>query len=286
MSDKTNISWSDATWNPVTGCSKVSPGCDHCYAETLTAGRLRESPRYKGLTDAQGHWTGEVRCHPELLEQPLRWNKPRRIFVCSMSDLFHDKVPWEFTERVFQVMANCPQHTFQVLTKRPGMMAEFAVYLRRKASLGVWPDNVWAGTSLEMERDGKKRLTGRLDCLARVPARVRFVSCEPLLGPLDLTGWLEDDQMAFNRFSHLFSMPRVKADPRPGVLSWVIAGGESGPGFRPIDLDWLEELAHQCTRAGVPLWVKQDSGTRPGQQGRIPDRLWSRKEMPALDAPA
>lgn len=258
MSDKSRISWTDATWNPVTGCSRVSPGCDHCYAERLTAGRLSKQPRYANLTDQYGQWSGELRCHPDLLEVPLRWTKPRRIFVCSTSDLFHPKVPWEFILRVFDVMAAADRHTFQVVTKRPGRMAYFAEQVWPKqgghwdpinpveAKRGVWPGtkwpaHVWAGTSVESQK-----YAPRLDCLARVPAKVRFVSVEPLLGPVDLWRWLTwtgDDGM--------------KEPPQPPVLHWVIVGGESGPGARPMHEDWVRNLRDQCSSSGVAFFYKQ-----------------------------
>ena len=249
MGDKSAIEWTDATWNPVTGCSKVSPGCDNCYAIRET-NRHRNLPNYAGLTKkvvswntrTTLDWTGEVRCHPELLDLPLRWKTPRRIFVCSMSDLFHDKVPWEFLCQVFDMMALARQHTFQVLTKRPGRMAYFAEkvwprYGRGTPSMymGEWPPNVWAGTSVESQR-----YAPRLDCLARVPARVRFVSVEPMLGPVDLQNWLGCD-----------------AEDRD-CLQWVICGGESGPGARPMHPEWARSLRDQCQRAGVPFFFKQN----------------------------
>lgn len=286
MAETTGISWTDATWSPVTGCSKVSPGCDHCYAATFTE-RLEKSGhhrKYGGLA-RNGNWTGEVRCHPDVLEQPLHWKRPRRIFVNSMSDTFHDKVPRSFQCQMFDIMEACPQHIFQVLTKRPGQMAYFADPLTQ-AALGRpgwrWPDHVWAGTSVESQK-----YAPRLDVLARVPAKVRFVSAEPLLGPLDLRKWLAMCECGDSLSNHLdgkecclwqpglCSCTRFKA-----MLNWVICGGESGPGHRPMDLVWLESLAAQCVAAGVPLWVKQASGLRPGQQGHIPDALWATKEMP------
>ena len=238
------------------GCSKVSPGCDHCYAE-------REMSRFGRHFDQVQRTTNLV------FTLPLRLKEPRRIFTCSWSDFFHHGAD-AWREEAWEIIKATPQHTYQILTKRPGLMADWA------EKYG-WPDHVWAGTSVE-----NQKYASRLDVLARVPAKVRFVSVEPLLGPVDLTGWLENDQASFDRFSDLFHMPRVKADPRSAILSWVIAGGESGPSFRPMNLSWLESLASQCSATGVPLFVKQDSGLRPGQQGRIPDELWVRKEM--LDA--
>lgn len=251
MGDHSSIEWTDATWGPVVGCSRVSPGCGDgsgggCYAERLVATRLRGVPVYTGLTE-DGEWTGEVRTLPERLEQPLRWRKPRRVFVCSMSDLFHADVPDGFISQVFGVMWMCggmrpgqqphrsiwpfripddpPRHTFQVLTKRPQRMADLLTEWRRGGWSGLGA-NVWLGTSIESDR-----YTFRADHLRRTPAAVRFLSCEPLLGPLpslDLEG-----------------------------IGWVIVGGESGPRARPLDVGWVRDIRDQCREAGVPLFVKQ-----------------------------
>lgn len=228
----TRIAWTEETWNPVTGCRKVSPGCDHCYAERLTQ-----------------RWGGDFRqvtLHPERLDRPLSWRRPRLVFTCSMADLFCEYVPLPFICQVFDRMIWAPQHTFQILTKRPGRMVAVA-----RAYGGGWPCNAWAGVSVE-----STKYLPRLDVLARVPAAVRFVSCEPLLGPLDLRPWFS------------------------GILSWVIVGGESGPGYRPMLVQWVQDIAAQCHEAGVPLFVKQDSGAVPGKQGRLPDMLWGLKQMP------
>lgn len=245
MAETTGIEWANATWSPVTGCSQVSPGCLNCYAEKLTATRLRHQPKYQGLTDAQGHWTGEVRCHPELLDQPRDWKTPQRIFVCSMSDLCHEKVPWNFMLDVLDHMDAAEHHTFLVLTKRPGRLVHLAKLWRERYH-ELWPANVWVGTSVEMEWDGKKRLTGRLDCLLEVPAKVRFVSAEPLLEPLDLTPWFH----------------KCTCGGKPCIcnglaLNWVIVGGESGPGARPFDLAWARSLRNQCQHVGASFFMKQ-----------------------------
>lgn len=231
---KTAIAWTDETWNPVTGCTKVSPGCDHCYAERLTQ-----------------RWGGDfsqVILHPKRLEAPLHWQKPRMIFVCSMADLFHPRVPFGFIQRVFAVATMAPQHVFQLLTKRPGRMAYFASEYRAHG----WPPNVWAGTSVE-----STKYLPRLNLLAKVPAKMQFLSAEPLLSALDLRPWLAN-----------------------GTLSQVIIGGESGPGHRSMDIAWLQDIVSQCKEAGVAAFVKQASGQRPGMQGRIPDDLWALKEYP------
>ena len=246
---KTKIEWATDTWNPVTGCTKVSQGCDHCYAETMSL-RLSHNPKYALATKADGTWSGVVSCHEDVLDQPLRWKKPRMIFVCSMSDLFHSQVPWDFIGRVFDVMIACPQHTFQVLTKRPGRMAfwadNMAEVCRERGLPWSWPPNVWAGTSVESQK-----YAPRLDCLLRVPAKVRFVSAEPLLGPLDLKPY-------FYKCSGCVPTPE---DPRCAckglAIHQIIVGGESGPGARPMDLAWARDLVGQCQVAGVACFVKQ-----------------------------
>ena len=211
MSDGSTIEWTEATWNPVTGCTKVSPGCAHCYAETF-------AERFRGVPGHPYENGFDLQLRPERLRLPLQWAKPRLVFVNSMSDLFHAEVPAPFIQSVFETMAEASQHTFQVLTKRPERVAELADAL-------PWPDNVWIGTSVE-----NQRWTSRIDDLRRVPARIRFLSCEPLLGPLvlDLSG-----------------------------INWVIVGGESGPRARPMKAPWAEGIKEQCEAAGVPFFFKQ-----------------------------
>ena len=242
---KTKIEWATDVWNPVAGCTKVSPGCDHCYAEVMSR-RMNAMghPKYRDVTNAHG-WTTEIRLYPGALEEPFLWKKSRRVFVCSMSDLFHSKVPWDFIGQVFDVMIAAKQHTFQVLTKRPGRMAfwaeQMAAVCREKGLPWEWPPNVWAGTSVE-----NQKYTPRLDVLARVPAKIRFVSVEPMLGPVDLRKWLNctgDDGM--------------HDPPQPPVLHWCIVGGESGPGARPMDLAWVRSLRDQCEQAGAAFFFKQ-----------------------------
>lgn len=230
MGDKSAIEWTDATWNPVTGCTAISAGCDHCYAETL-AFRLQKMgvAKYRNGFD--------VTLHPDALRQPLRWRDPRRIFVNSMSDLFHAHVPRSFVLQVWDVMRACPQHTFQVLTKRPERMARFTVDYPA-------PTNVWLGTSVEDER-----VRHRIDFLRNCQADVRFLSCEPLIGPLrclDLAG-----------------------------VHWVIVGGESGSGHRWMDPDWVRDLRDQCVHQGIPFFFKQWGGRTPKAGGRHLDgRTW------------
>ncbi len=238
MSEKSGIEWTDATWNPVTGCSKISPGCKHCYAERL-AMRLHAmgSPRYRNQFD--------LTLHEDQLELPLRWRRPRRIFVNSMSDLYHERVPEEFIRRAFDVMERAPQHIFQILTKRSGRLAAIAPRL-------AWPPNVWQGVSVE-----NARYTSRIADLRQVPAAVRFLSVEPLLGAIpDLP--LED-------------------------IHWVIVGGESGPGHRPLDLAWVREIRDQCRRAAVPFFFKQLGGYWSGNDLEdLPEDLRIRESPRAL----
>ncbi|WP_301119635.1 DUF5131 family protein [Mycolicibacterium fortuitum] len=279
MSDNTGIEWTDATWNPVTGCTKVSAGCDHCYAETI-AHRFTGSKAYPNGF--------QVTLRPERLDQPLCWKRPRRIFVNSMADLFHDDVPDTYIAWVFAVMALAPQHTFQVLTKRHARMrsllnrevfyagvysemdsllrdtgASVPLDVRETAERWCWPGtrapgtlpqplpNVWLGVSTENQQWADIRIPALLD----TPAAVRFISAEPLLGPIDL--------------SCLRCPCGDCGDPNYGPsLDWVIVGGESGPGARPMHPDWARGLRDQCTAAGVPFLFKQWGAHRiaiPGQ---------------------
>lgn len=274
MSDGSQIEWTDATWNPATGCTKISPGCAHCYIDRTPAFRIAGRKFVKGHIPLQ--------LHPDRLDKPLHWRRPRMVFVNSLSDLFHKDVPFDFVDRVFAVMALCPQHTFQILTKRPERMAEYfssrtAVmnlhwlvgpgisthdeveewcrqngitrkererrrhishyhYYPGECRVPPWPlPHVWLGTSVE----DQKRADERIQHLRRCPAAVRFLSCEPLLGPLtlDLDG-----------------------------IQWVIAGGESGPNARPTHPDWIRSLRDQCTEAGVPFFFKQWGEWVPSDQ--------------------
>jgi protein gp37 len=273
MSDKTGIEWTEATWNPVTGCSKVSQGCKHCYA-------LREWPRMAAAkhTVYFGRAFTDVMCHPERLEQPLRWKRPRRIFVNSMSDLFHEAVPFEFIDKVFAIMALAPQHTFQVLTKRPERMHCYINdYQRRQTTSGIvvpdcviarlngrtnmpelrWPlPNVWLGVSVEDQATADERIP----LLMQTPAALRWISAEPLLGPVDLglqcENWSDDIVMDPETGAY----ECCKACDYTGVgnaIDWVVVGGESGPKARPTHPDWARSLRDQCAAAGVPFLFKQ-----------------------------
>ena len=236
MGMKSSIEWTESTWNPVSGCTKISAGCAHCYAERM-ARRLQAmgQPNY-----ANGF---QITLHEKALELPLRWKAPQMIFVNSMSDLFHEEVPLDFIQRVFSVMQEASWHRFQILTKRSARLAELAPRLS-------WPKNVWMGATVE-----NAACAFRVDNLRAVNAAVRFLSLEPLLGPLpdlDLSG-----------------------------IGWVIVGGESGPGARTLDPAWVRDVRRQCRNAGVPFFFKQWGGTNKKKAGRLlDDRVYS--EMPAL----
>ena len=228
------IEWTDETWNPVTGCTRVSPGCDHCYMYALY-------PRLKGM-GVPGYETApsDVRLLPERLHLPLTWRKPKRVFVNSMSDLFHPDVPYSFISEVFEVMQEASAqrgHVFQVLTKRPGRAVGW--WEQCGAELfAEWPSNIWIGTSVE-----SPKYAPRLTVLGRLPAPVRFVSAEPLLDAVDLSSWLED-----------------------GTLQWVIVGGESGRCARPMELEWARGIRDQCVASKVSFFLKQLGGAR-GKRG-------------------
>jgi protein gp37 len=245
VADKSGIEWTGATWNPIVGCTHVSTGCDNCYAARMASGRLKHQPLYAGLAEA-GKFTGEVRLVERRLVQPLEtWRAPRMIFVNSMSDLFHEGVPDEYVARVFAVMAATPEHTYQVLTKRHGRLRslvgteEFASAVEDAMAEWThatleWPlPNVWLGVSVE----NQKWANIRVPALLATPAAVRWISAEPLLGPVEL--W--------------------KAIPsRPERLDWVVAGGESGPNARPMHPDWARSLRDQCAAApSMPFFFKQ-----------------------------
>ena len=294
MAETSTIEWTDATWQPITGCSVVSPGCTNCYAMGLAGTRLRNLPSRVGLTKpskAGPVWTGEVRFNQEWLTQPLQWRRPRKIFVCAHGDLFHEGVPDAWIDRVFAVMALCPQHTFQVLTKRSARMRAYiasrsmagpsgdeaqAVDIRivmtaHHAPAGKWAQriawplpNVWLGVSAEDQRRADERIP---DLLA-TPAAVRFVSAEPLLGPINLKpAWLighdngscpcsDPDCYAGDGACH-------DACERPGRLDWIIVGGESGPNARPLHPAWARSILAQCAAAGTAFLFKQHGAYRP-----------------------
>lgn len=234
---RSSIEWTEATWNPITGCTQISPGCAHCYALTF-------AERFRGVPGHPYENGFDLQLRPDRMEQPLRWKKPRTIFVNSMSDLFHEEVPEDYIQQVFAVMESASHHRFQVLTKRSERLAQLAPSL-------PWPSNVWMGVSVENQRFAR-----RIDDLRVAPATVRFLSCEPLLGELDLD---------------------------LAEIHWVIAGGESGPGARPMDPEWVRAVRDQCVNAEVPFFFKQwgahdEMGGRVGKKraGRTLDgETWS-----------
>jgi protein gp37 len=243
VADNSSIEWTETTWNPVTGCDRVAAGCDNCYALTLSK-RLKAMGLAKYQNDGDPRTSGPgfgVTTHPRALEQPYKWRHPRVVFVNSMSDLFHAKVPVSFIRDVFSVIADTPQHTYQALTKR-------ALRMQRVADKLDWPANLWMGVSVE-----DAGVTDRIDHLREVPAATRFLSCEPLLTALpdlDLTG-----------------------------IGWVIVGGESGPRARPMEPSWATDIRDQCQYAGIPFFFKQWGGRTPKQNGRdLAGRTWD--EMP------
>ncbi|ATN32861.1 hypothetical protein ACO34A_03470 [Rhizobium sp. ACO-34A] len=303
MADNTKIEWTDATWNPITGCSIVSPGCTNCYAMKLAGTRLKHHESRAGLTkESKGGpvWTGEVRFNEQWLTQPLEWSKPRMIFVCAHGDLFAEGVPDEWIDHVFAIMALAPQHTFQVLTKRPKRMREYltrprwrpvldwgqderptyfiaeaagklAIRLPRNIKVPahvrtfgqiaeferdirdelLWPlPNVWLGVSVE----DQKRADERIPILLDTPAAIRWISAEPLLGPLNVAEYFQTiiykPQSVGCSDSLLLSVIR-------SALDWVVAGGESGLGARPMHPDWARSIRDQCAAAGVPFLFKQ-----------------------------
>lgn len=289
----TEISWTDETWNPTIGCMKVSAGCERCYA-IRNAYRLEHAfkqPPYQGLTrklpDGSQNWTGVVRALPERLAIPLGWKQPRRIFVDSMSDLFHEDVPDEFIDQVFAVMAWTSRHTYQVLTKRPERMRAYLLdrerlsqiesamcdrctdqegrlcgYGNDDCQLSAWLTlplpNVWLGVSVEDQRAADERVP----LLLQTPAAMRFLSCEPLVGPVelsDVSGWVDPTRWLGKRTLG------------PEGIAWVIAGGESGPDYRPMDLAWARSLRDQCAAADVPFFFKQHGGRTHAAGGCLLD---------------
>jgi len=242
------IPWTDETWPIVTGCSRVSAGCANCYAQREAAGRLKNHPRYKGLTEG-GKWTGEVRFNAETLSEPLHWKKPRRVFVASMGDLFHDKVDPEWIDAVWKIMGLCPQHTFQVLTKRPGNMKRWLKTTSAFAE-GHFTPNVWLGVTVE-NNNHRHRINDLLQCRAAV----RFVSVEPTLGPVEIQPYLFSDYDQAAMDVQLLTPPGGFTHAK---LDWVIIGAESGRrGRRPCKLEWVRSLVEQCQKADVACFVKQ-----------------------------
>jgi protein gp37 len=240
MADNSAIEWTEATWNPVTGCDQISPGCAHCYAKTF-------AERWRGVPDHPYEQGFDLRLWSERIDQPLRWKRPRQIFVNSMSDLFHPDVPDEFIADVFATMVEADWHVFQILTKRPERLLELAEEL-------PWPPHVWMGVSIE-----NRRFVQRADLLREVPAAIRFISAEPLLGPLEGLDLAD--------------------------IHWLIAGGESGPGHRPIREEWVLDLRDRCEAERVAFFFKQWGGARPKSNGRLLEgREWNAMPAPSEQA--
>ena len=239
MSTLSKIEWTNSSWNPVTGCSRVSEGCRHCYAE-------RMAKRLQAMGVAKYRNGFKVTIHPEVLEEPLMWRKPRVIFINSMSDLFHEKIPLDYIRKIFDVIWAADQHVFQVLTKRAERMVELAPELD-------WPPNLWMGVTVEAQR-----YTDRIDLLREIPAPVRWLSMEPLLTAvpeLDLTG-----------------------------IDWVVVGGESGPGARPMQKEWVYQIRHACRHQKAAFFFKQWGGVNKKKSGRLLDNRFY-NEMPPLPDP-
>jgi protein gp37 len=246
MAGTTEIEWTDATWNPVTGCTKISPGCDHCYAE-------RFSERFRGVPGHPFEHGFDIMLRPERLEQPLGWKSPKMVFVNSMSDLFQKEVPTSFVDKVFDTMERADWHVFQILTKRSSLMRD---YVNERYAGGIAPAHIWLGTSVE---DGARK--SRVRHMQQMNAAIRFLSVEPLIGPIG------------------------KVDLRG--ITWVIVGGESGPGARPMDPEWVREVRDQCMSAGIAFFFKQWGGLRPKSGGRELDgREWNQLpfELPRVAA--
>jgi protein gp37 len=320
VADNSAIEWTDATWNPVTGCTKVSAGCDHCYAETF-------AERWRGIPGHHFENGFDVTLRPDRLDQPLRWKRPRRIFVNSMSDLFHDDVPDMFITRVFDVMEEAKHHTFQVLTKRHARMRSFVkareqrlvdyaekfdhcpTEAMRNSPAAKWarqravtpPANIWLGVSVEDQKWADIRVPALLD----TPVAVRFLSCEPLLGPVNIWRWIEGADpdaecltCGTEEFSDADGHPVLNEEngqtgewcdgpirPYNRNLHWVIVGGESGHGARPMHPDWARGLRDQSTAAGVPFLFKQWGGRTPKAGGRELDgRTWDEYPQPRAEA--
>jgi protein gp37 len=264
MADKSAIEWTEATWNCLRGCTRVSEGCRFCYAMLIAARFSKPGQAYEGLAyfdnDGHPHWTGQVRLIEELLDQPLRWKRPRRIFVNSMSDLFHENVSDFDIQRIFDVMYNAPQHTFQILTKRPERMRDY--FNAHRGWWGNYPQ--WKHVHLGVSVEDQKTADERIPLLLETPAAVRWISAEPLLGAIDLSKWLAtpvvhgaeslspDTANALKQLAQAAARQQVWA-----TLDWVVVGGESGSNARPMNPAWARSLRDQCRAAGVAFFFKQ-----------------------------
>lgn len=263
MSESTGIAWTNATWNPVRGCTRVSEGCRNCYAEVLAArhsyegGWGHEVAHYVG---GQPRWTGVIEIPNHAMKLPLKWKAPRMVFVNSMSDLFHERVPFSVVNDVYDVMTKCPQHTFQILTKRPERMLDYARHTVKRGRPVL--QNVWHGVSAE----DQGTFDERVEILGQVPTAVRWVSAEPMLDYIDVGNAFDDPP---------------DDPPKYDKVHWVVVGLESGQHHRVRDIDIARSLIEQCRAMRVPVFVKQDNGPRPGMRGRFTDEEWTLKEYPA-----
>ncbi len=275
----TKIQWTDVTWSPVTGCTKISAGCTNCYAERMAR---RLAGRY-GYPESPNHF--DVTLHPDRLEQPLRWKKPRRVFVCSMSDLFHEDINDHFRDHVFEAMDCAPQHIYQVLTKRPEQMRKWI--LGYEGDQHNRFDTLFPGVQLGVTAENQEQANKRISELLRTPAAVRFVSVEPMLGPVNLRPWLwcgwcdgmgQIDGVGYTDCPHCDGTGNNR-EPKP---NWIICGCETGPGRRPMELEWAIDLVRQCKAAGIPVFVKQIEAN--GKISKKPDE-WP-EELRVREYPA
>lgn len=280
MGKNTGIEWTEATWNPIRGCSRVSEGCRNCYAETVAKRFSGPGQPYEGLIAKGGQWNGKVMAVEHKMDEPMRWSKPRMIFVNSMSDLFHESVDFETIHRIMLVMQKAQHHTFQVLTKRPERMLRFFKWWGGECerSFPEVMSNVWLGVSVEDQKSADERIP----ILLSTPAAVRWVSMEPLLGHVDLENVrfpalyereLEDERFPRVRLDALRGHVKGPDDLLDSQIDWVVVGGESGSGARPMHPDWARALRDQCLAAGVPFLFKQWGEFAPSPDGGLPDDL-------------
>lgn len=287
MGDKTGIEYLDATWNPVKGCSHISPGCENCWAERQAARFSKKGEFFHGLTD-RGVWTGEPRFYEDALYKPIHWRRPRRIGVCFMGDLFHESVPFEWIAKVFAVMAYANQHTFLVLTKHPERMRVFLEWAGRRVCpsealydyieddvkidyekhIVPWPlPNVWLGVSVENQTVANYRIPVLLEC----PAALRYISAEPLLGPIDIDRAMYGEGKS--RVGGMNAFGFTDGFGYEACLRWVVAGGESGPNARPMHPVWVESIRDQCVGAGIPFYFKRWGAWAPVEAARPGDLI-------------
>lgn len=263
------IEWTDHTWNPIVGCSRISPGCKNCYAAiTAASTKMQQFEQYQKVKE----WDGTVTFVANQLKRPFKLKSPQKIFVCSMSDLFHENIPNEWRDRVFEVIEACPRHIFQLLTKRPENAVDYFGYRYGDKNI---PDNIWFGVTVENQDMASRRI----DILSTIKAKIRWVSFEPLLEDIDLTDFLQVE-VAVN----CMETPDGSYEINVNYFDWAVIGGESGANHRKVDPLWIESIASQCQDANVFVWVKQDSAYQPGKQGRLSNQLWGLKQFPRLTA--